>query len=80
MKITEIAKILANRINQEKYILHYINKIYQLGYKKGLEDSLYKTDINGSVCDCIKNLYTEGIFVKCSKCDKTINIQEQNIN
>ena len=38
------------------------------------------TDVSESVCDCMKNLYTEGISVKCSKCGTTINIQEQTVH
>jgi hypothetical protein len=31
MDITEVAKILANRINQEHYILHYMEKVFKAG-------------------------------------------------
>ena len=31
MDITEIAKILANRINQEHYIMHYMVKVFKEG-------------------------------------------------
>ena len=31
MEITEIAKILANRINQEHYIMHYMAKVFKEG-------------------------------------------------
>jgi hypothetical protein len=37
-------------------------------------------DVSGSVCDCMKNLYTEGIYIKCRKCGATINIQEQTVH
>lgn len=37
-------------------------------------------DVSVSVCDCIKNLYTEGMYIKCRKCGKTINIQEQTVH
>ena len=36
----DVAKLLANRINQEHYILHYLNKIYYAGVKKGKEQNL----------------------------------------
>lgn len=44
MKVAEIAKILADRINQEHYILKYLNKIYALGYKKGKEEANKKSN------------------------------------
>lgn len=37
-------------------------------------------DVSVSVCDCMKNLYTEGIYIKCRKCGNTINIQEQTVH
>ena len=36
----DVAKLLANRINQEHYILHYLNEIYYAGVKKGKEQQL----------------------------------------
>lgn len=32
-----------------------------------------------SVCDCMQNLYKDGIFIKCKKCNRTVNIQEQTV-
>jgi hypothetical protein len=31
MKAGEVAKILANRINQEHYVLHYMDKVFKAG-------------------------------------------------
>ena len=36
MKAKEVAKLLANRINQEHYILYYMDKLYKAGYKAGI--------------------------------------------
>lgn len=36
MVAKEVAKLLANRINQEHYILHYMDKLYKAGYKEGI--------------------------------------------
>ena len=39
MKINEIAKQLANKINQEHYVLQYLEKIQRTAYDKGVEDA-----------------------------------------
>jgi hypothetical protein len=38
MKLQEIAKQLSNRINQEHYVMQYLEKIRNVSYKKGYED------------------------------------------
>lgn len=35
MKLSEIAKLLSDRINQEHYVLHYLQQVYNAGVKKG---------------------------------------------
>ena len=42
MKIKEIAKTLANKINQEHYIMHYLEKIQRGAYNKGFKDAQSK--------------------------------------
>ena len=39
MKIYDIAKQLANRINQEHYIIHYLKKVEKCSYNKGFKDA-----------------------------------------
>lgn len=42
-------------------------------------DKLPQADVIKSVCDCMQNLYKDGIYIKCKKCNKTVNIQEQTV-
>ena len=42
MKIDDIAKQLANKINQEHYIKHYLEKIQRGAYNKGVKDEQAK--------------------------------------
>lgn len=39
MKIDDIAKQLANKVNQEHYIKHYLEKVQRGAYNKGLKDA-----------------------------------------
>jgi len=39
MKIDDIAKQLANKINQEHYIKHYLEKVQRGAYNKGVKDA-----------------------------------------
>jgi|SaaInlV_120m_DNA_3_1039746.scaffolds.fasta_scaffold90984_2 DNA-binding GntR family transcriptional regulator len=39
MKIDDIAKQLANKVNQEHYIKHYLEKVQRGAYNKGVKDS-----------------------------------------
>ena len=41
--------------------------------------NLHKANVIKSVCECMQNLYKDGIFIKCKKCNKTINVQEQTV-
>jgi hypothetical protein len=43
MKATEAAKLLANRINQEHYILHIMQKVYEAGVKEGMKQDSEQT-------------------------------------
>ena len=44
MKIEDIAKQLANKVNQEHYVLHYIKKIdedaFDRGYVSGMQTAI----------------------------------------
>ena len=39
MKIDDIAKQLANKVNQEHYIKHYLEKVQRGAYNKGVKDT-----------------------------------------
>jgi len=39
MKLLDIAKNLANRINQEHYIVHELKKVFDTAYKLGFEEA-----------------------------------------
>ena len=39
MKIDDIAKQLANKVNQEHYIKHYLEKVQRGAYNKGVKDA-----------------------------------------
>lgn len=68
MKIKEIAKTLANKINQEHYIMHYLEKIQRGAYNKGFKDAqnekLILPDVVGSFVlyrtGAIDNVYWNG--------------------
>lgn len=50
MKIDDIAKQLANKVNQEHYIKHYLEKVQRGAYNKGVKDTEAKQlPINGVV-------------------------------
>jgi len=40
MKATEVSKLLANRVNQEHYILELMTKLYKVAYEKGKSEVL----------------------------------------
>jgi DNA-binding GntR family transcriptional regulator len=50
MKIDDIAKQLANKVNQEHYIKHYLEKVQRGAYNKGVKDAeaeqLILTDVS----------------------------------
>ena len=39
MKLSDIAKNLANRINQQHYIEHELKKVFETAYKLGFEEA-----------------------------------------
>ena len=47
MILKDLAKQLANRINQEHYVLHYLNKVANYFYKKGKEETEKQFAISG---------------------------------
>lgn len=59
MLVKEVAKILANRINQEHYILHYMNKVFKAGqyeqHKKTAADLITDIDHRLSVIEDYAN-------------------------
>jgi hypothetical protein len=56
MKATEAAKLLANRINQEHYILHIMQKVYEAGVQDGKKQANEK-----QICKKCKSLLTDGL-------------------
>lgn len=52
MKIDDIAKQLANKVNQEHYIKHYLEKVQRGAYNKGLKDAEAKQLILSGVSNC----------------------------
>lgn len=57
MKIDDIAKQLANKVNQEHYIKHYLEKVQRGAYNKGVKDAE------------AKQLILSGVSVSFSKID-----------
>lgn len=55
MVAKEVAKLLANRINQEHYILHYMDKVYKAGqieqHKKTMSNLITDIDHRLSVIE-----------------------------
>ncbi len=68
MKIDDIAKQLANKVNQEHYIKHYLEKIQRGAYNKGIKDAEAKQLILSGVS---KSFYCNneviGLKTQCSK-------------
>ena len=58
MKIDDIAKQLANKVNQEHYIKHYLEKVQRGAYNKGLKDAqtekLILPDVSKSLAKLIQ--------------------------
>ena len=70
MKATEAAKLLANRINQEHYVLHIMEKVFAAGVKHG-HDLAKKvnadSDAQPSVCKCTNPVaFTRLLCPNCS--------------
>lgn len=57
MDITEVAKILANRINQEHYILHYMEKVFKAGQLYQAKSMYSKEDMR----KCWNAAYTDAL-------------------
>jgi hypothetical protein len=51
MKIDDIAKQLANKVNQEHYIKHYLEKVQRGAYNKGVKDAEAKQLILSGVIE-----------------------------
>ena len=49
MKAKEVAKLLANRVNQEHYILELMTKLYKVAYEKGKSEALNMRGVGKSV-------------------------------
>ena len=66
MKIDDIAKQLANKVNQEHYIKHYLEKVQRGAYNKGVKDTEAKQLILSGV---VKSLPTkEEINLAANEC------------
>ena len=76
MKIEEIAKQLANKINQEHYIMHYLEKVQRGAYNKGLKDAesekLVITDVVASLPSKKKLWFMADVIV--DRQQKVLNI------
>jgi|GEM_PF-5110364 len=72
MKVKEIAKLLANRVNQEHYILHYMNKIYLLGLDNGKKEQLNIHTVIAPLCECPKDRK-----IGESKCYRCLDMMEK---
>jgi len=53
MKIEEIAKQLANKVNQEHYVMHYLEKIQRGAYEKGVKDTQANQLTTPAVVSCL---------------------------
>ena len=67
MKIDDIAKQLANKVNQEHYIKHYLEKVQRGAYKKGVKDTEAKQLILSGVV-----VPKETLPNNCKVCGRTI--------
>jgi hypothetical protein len=63
MDITEVAKILANRINQEHYILHYMEKVFKAGQSYQAKSMYNKEDMKQAFENGLRSDY-DSDFVK----------------
>ena len=81
MKINDIAKQLANKVNQEHYILHYLKKVEKGAYEKGVKDTESKqlilhgvVDSKAELCQCkgMRSYMAKPKGRFCLKCDKYI--------
>jgi hypothetical protein len=67
MKIDDIAKQLANKVNQEHYIKHYLEKVQRGAYNKGIKDAEAKQLILSGV---VKSLPEHLIYQKAHELDE----------
>jgi len=74
MKIDDIAKQLANRVNQEKYIKHLLNKMtvqaYNIGFQDGqrqFKNNALLHNVSGSLCSnfVARDDFSSGICKNC---------------
>ena len=77
MKLPEIVKLLANRINQPHVIETYLKKIEVGAYNKGVEDTKKANEVNqeqpttiNDICQC-DNQDIINVDM-CANCDGTI--------
>jgi hypothetical protein len=67
MKIDDIAKQLSNKVNQEHYIKHYLERVQRGAYKKGVKDTEAKQLETKSNCTaCGVEIKHKG---ECDVCD-----------
>lgn len=72
MKIDDIAKQLANKVNQEHYIKHYLERVQRGAYKKGVKDTKEK---QLSLCSV-----TSSFPLKDTDLEKWINDKKESID
>tara|TARA_R110000803_G_scaffold174188_1_gene236803 strand:- start:363 stop:605 length:243 start_codon:yes stop_codon:yes gene_type:complete len=74
MKIDDIAKQLANKVNQEHYIKHYLERVQRGAYKKGIKDTEAKQlilySVSNSVCLHEPQYQSYNSATKLQTCDK----------
>jgi hypothetical protein len=65
MKIDDIAKQLANKVNQEHYIKHYLEKVQRGAYNKGVKDAEAHQLILSGVSGSFSQNDMENFAAKC---------------
>jgi hypothetical protein len=89
MKIDYIAKQLANKVNQEHYIKHYLEKVQRGAYNKGIKDTeakqLILSGVSKSVCvqtglDCGFPCHSEcPLYEKNKGCMDSCELNKQKL-
>ena len=74
MKIDDIAKQLANKVNQEHYIKHYLEKVQRGAYNKGVKDTEAKQLILSGVSNRRGLLIADMVKMIEGYTDEEINI------
>jgi len=78
MKIDDIAKQLANKVNQEHYIKHYLEKVQRGAYNKGVKDAEAKQLILSGVSVLLPSVDDAGIIaVEIAEINNEMTAQEQ---